>query len=80
MHRFKNNLAVRFCVETDGRVSRCQVNGCARRAKVNVLIYFRDRRRKTIVRDLCKRHGTNKELNEIKGWKAVSKAWLSLQN
>jgi hypothetical protein len=58
-------------------VPRCQYNGCARQAKVNVLITFRDRRRDAIVRDLCKMHGTNRELNTIKGWKAMSKAWLT---
>jgi len=72
-----NDIDVTIHVKMNIGVTRCQFNGCDRRAKVNVLIFFRDRRRKAVVKDLCERHGTNKELNMIKGWKAMSKAWLS---
>jgi len=55
----------------------CGIDGCGRKAKLNILIYYRDRRRKAVVRDLCKMHGRDREIYRVKGWKAISKAWLA---
>jgi predicted AAA+ superfamily ATPase len=66
MQQFKSDFDIRFCM-MKFETLRCEIDGCVRKADVNILIYFRDRRRKAIVRDLCKRHGCDKEIHRIKG-------------
>ena len=63
-------------MKTKSQIPRCEFNGCDRKAKSNIVIYFRDRRRKTVVKDLCVKHGGDKELSRIKGWRAMARGWL----
>jgi hypothetical protein len=77
MQQLKNDIDITNCMKSS-ETPRCGIDGCGRKAKVNILIYFKDRRRKAVVRDLCRRHGCDKEIYKVKGWKAISKAWLSL--
>ncbi len=76
MQQLKNDLDIKNCMMSS-RMPRCGIDGCRRQAKLNILIYFRDRRRKAVVRDLCRVHGCDREIYRIRGWKAISKAWLT---
>jgi hypothetical protein len=67
-----NYVYVQVAMKASRRPRVCDISGCNWKADRNLIIYFRDRHRKTIVKDMCRRHGSQKELAKKKGWTTMT--------